>query len=381
MRHPLARAGLALTTAMGVALAASGCFAGSDSSSSGNENAPAANVAEGSQISDERCQKNKDAGKIVYLTGYQYQASASILEYIAADKLGYFKALCLDVEIQPGTGDSMGNARMVAAGQVQVTPISLQEIIGARVEGEGSKIVGISAYSSSGLDVLMTNKDVNNLTQLEGKILGHKGKVPTSVEAMLKKAGVKYDAVQQVKVGYDATVLPRGEVQALTGFISNEPNQLAAQNKDVTVWRPFTFGIPSSIGGMAANPDFVTKHPTAAQDFMRAGFHAYEYCADDAKVSECVGYATEAAGGASDAYDPKHQEKIWKTEVAEIEATRTKTVALGALDLGHISSLVTFLKEANAMPASVTEETAKTYFDTSVVEGLYDADQLIWPAP
>ena len=89
----------------------------------------------GSAISAERCALNEDAGQVTFLTGYQYQASASILEILAAGELGYFSDLCLDVEIQPGTGDTGQNTQLVASDQVQFTSVSQQDLLTARDNG------------------------------------------------------------------------------------------------------------------------------------------------------------------------------------------------------------------------------------------------------
>ncbi len=189
-RYRLTRSALvAAVLVLGVA----GCGSGSDDSSSAG--------SAGSAISAKRCAENKAAGKITYLSGYQFQSSVSILEYIAAAKLGYFKDLCLTVDLKPGSGDTAQNTKLLAGGQATVSAISEQDLIQA--QANGIDIKGISSYSNAGLDILMTNKDITDLTQLDGKVLGHKGYVPAAVEAMLVKAGVNWDSLKLVKEGYD----------------------------------------------------------------------------------------------------------------------------------------------------------------------------------
>ena len=52
-----------------------------------------------SGISPERCEANKKAGSITYLTGYDYAAAAGIIDVVVADQLGYFKKMCLSRHI------------------------------------------------------------------------------------------------------------------------------------------------------------------------------------------------------------------------------------------------------------------------------------------
>ena len=352
-------------------LGVAGCGSGSDDSSSAG--------SAGSAISAKRCAENKAAGKITYLSGYQFQSSVSILEYIAAAKLGYFKDLCLTVDLKPGSGDTAQNTKLLAGGQATVSAISEQDLIQA--QANGIDIKGISSYSNAGLDILMTNKDITDLTQLDGKVVGHKGYVPAAVEAMLVKAGVKWDSLKLVKEGYDPSVLPRkqGGLEALTGFISNEPNQLKAAGKDVTVWKPVDYKIPSSIGAMAVNPAFAKAHPHAVEDVLRAALHAYAYCsASEAHISECVGYAAKLSGPT---YDKKLNATIWKTETQVVKENPTPGQPLGGIDTDNVTQLVAMLHQFKIVPSSVTATKAAGWFDTSFVKDIYGGDKLVWPAP
>ncbi|WP_405717405.1 ABC transporter substrate-binding protein [Streptomyces sp. NBC_01537] len=371
MQSRLIRSGLASLTAVVLTAGVAGCGSNSsDSTSTGSE---------GSAISAERCAENKAAGKITYLSGYQYQSSVSILEYIAAAKLGYFKDLCLDVALKPGTGDTAQNTKLLASGQATVSPVSEQDVIQARANG--IDITGVSSYSNAGLEILMTNKDITRLTQLDGKVVGHKGYVPATVEAMMVKAGVTWDSLKLVKEGYDPSVLPRrqGGLEALTGFVSNEPNQLRAAGDDVTVWKPVDYGVPSSLGAMAVNPAVAKAHPHAVEDILRAALHAYDYCSSSEKhITECVGYAGQLSGPT---YDKKLNTAIWKTETQVVKDNPTPGQPLGSIDLDNVAGLVGMLHQFRIVPDSVTADQAKGWFDASFVKDVYAADKLVWPAP
>jgi putative hydroxymethylpyrimidine transport system substrate-binding protein len=370
MQHRRLKAGLAAVATVALTLALAACSTGSSPANAGSS---------GSAISAKRCAENKAAGPITYLSGYQYQSSASILEYIAASQLGYFKDLCLDVQLKPGSGDTAQNTKLLASGQATISAVAQQDLIQARANG--IDITGISSYSNAGLDILMTNKDITKLTQLDGKLVGNKGYVPASVEAMMVKAGVDWKSLQQVKEGYDPTVLTRkqGGLEALTGFISNEPNVLKAAGHPVTVWQPVKYGIPSSLGAMAINPAFAKAHPTAVEDLLRAALHAYAYCsASDAKTQQCVGYAAALSGAT---YDKKLNATIWKTETKVVADNPTPGQPLGGLDPENVTKLVDMLHQFDIVPSSVTSTTAASWFDDSYIKSIYKGDTLVWPAP
>lgn len=367
-RYRLTRSTLvAAVLVLGVA----GCGSGSDDSTSAG--------SAGSAISAKRCAENKAAGKITYLSGYQFQSSVSILEYIAAAKLGYFKDLCLTVDLKPGSGDTAQNTKLLAGGQATVSAISEQDLIQA--QANGIDIKGISSYSNAGLDILMTNKDITDLTQLDGKVVGHKGYVPATVEAMLVKAGVKWDSLKLVKEGYDPRCCRASRVASKRspGSSRTSPTSSRRPSKDVTVWKPVDYKIPSSIGAMAVNPAFAKAHPHAVEDILRAALHAYAYCsASEAHISECVGYAAKLSGPT---YDKKLNATIWKTETQVVKENPTPGQPLGGIDSANVTQLVAMLHQFRIVPSSVTAAKATGWFDTSFVKDIYSGDKLVWPAP
>jgi NitT/TauT family transport system substrate-binding protein len=329
----------------------------------------------GSAVSAQRCDQNKAAGKVTFLTGYYYQASTSILEALAAQKLGYFNDLCLDVDIQPGPGDTSQNAKLVASGKVQVTGLAEQDVIQSNLNGLG--ITGLSSYSDAGLDVLMTPPDVSDLTQLDGKTVGEKGWVPLAVQAMMEKAGVDWKSLKLVKVGYDPTILPRGQVDALTGFVSNEPMALEAAGHPVKVWQPAGFGVPSSLGSFAANPAFVKSHPTAVQDFLRAVFKAYQYCAQPGNVKRCIGFDGEYAGPQQ--FDPAHEAAVWTTEV-KVAKDHPLPGKWGGVDLANVRKLAGLISQYGGQQVSAAQ--AVKDFEPSFADSVVDAKgRVVWPAP
>jgi ABC-type nitrate/sulfonate/bicarbonate transport system substrate-binding protein len=323
-------------------------------------------------ISDQRCAANEAAGPITFLTGYFYQASAYILNTVSAEDLGYFDALCLDVEVRPGTGDTGENAQLLASGQVTFTGVSEQNLIQAR--DNGIDIVGISTLSNVGLEVLMTDPEITDLRQLDGTTLGQKGDMPPAVEAMLTDAGTDVSSIRQVVVGFDPTILPRGQVDSLTGFISNEPNLLKVQGYDVTVWRPFDFGVPSSLGTIAVNPGFAAANPTAVADFMRASLHALEYCDDN--TEECVEFAAVRSG---EGYDSEHNARIWRTESELVAQNQPAERPLGLVDTANVEAISEFLVDTGQIATAPAD--VSSYFDNSFVESIYEGTTLIWPAP
>ena len=367
LRHTVAALGAAVLVA---SLSACG---GSDDKSSASPSSPSA-------ISTERCDANKAAGPITYMSGYYWQASASILEVIAADQLGYYKDLCLDVALQPGSGDTTVNAKLVQSGKVQIGPLSEQDILTSNAStlanGGTPKVLGVSSYSNAGLDVVITEPSITDLKQIEGTTLGYKGWVPVSVSAMLDKLKVDMGKVKQVKVGYDPTILPRGQVQALTGFVSNEPNLLKDQGDEVTVWQPSDYGVAGSVGSFAVNADWAKAHPGTVEDFLRATFKAFHYCAEADHIAECIDLQQKQGNDPGD--DKKHETDVWTTE-ATLVAENPLPGKWGSVDPANVTSLV---GDVNTYAGSkIDDQVAQTWFTNDYAHAVVgDDNKVIWPA-
>lgn len=321
-------------------------------------------------IDQERCDTNREAGPITFVTGYHYQASVTQLEVVAAEAMGLFDSLCLDVTIQPGNGDLMGNAQLVSAGTAHFTAMSNEAEV-LQADARDHRIVGLATYGHVPIATLLTGTDVKDLTDLEGGTLGHQSLLPAPLEAMLVAADVDLDSIEQVEAGYDPGVLPRGQVQALTGFRSNEPHRLDAMGEEYTQWLPEDFGVVGSFGVMVASPEWTEEHPTATEDFLRAVGRAFDHCSEEAE--ECVGYAADLdlAG-----YDTEHNLQVWDTERDLVASSTPEGEPRGFVELE-----LTEREGETLLDNGELDEIPDLgpLFDTRYLEAVHDGGDPIWP--
>ncbi|NAZ76436.1 ABC transporter substrate-binding protein [Kineococcus sp. T13] len=363
-----------LRTALALGATAALLLAGC-SGSDGDGGTAAPGEGRGSAVSAERCAANEAAGRITYVTGYQYQASASILDPIAAQALGYFDALCLDVQIQPGTGETAQNAQLVAAGTAQISSMSGNSDVLVNV-ANGVDVKAVALFGHVPIATLMTGPGITDLKQLEGTTLGQKGALPVAIEGMLRAADVDVDAITQVVVGFDPTVLVRGQVQSLTGYKSNEPLTLAALGEEVTQWNPEDRGVPGSIATTIVNPGFLAEHRGAVEDFLRAQLKAYRYCeASEEQAAECVGHAAEQAQAG---YDTEHNVQVWRTEARLVDDSLPAGQVLGQIDEASVRTEGDFLVRMGQVPAAPDPA---SLVDADLVPSLYADGDLVWPVP
>ncbi|WP_026127926.1 ABC transporter substrate-binding protein [Nocardiopsis lucentensis] len=322
-------------------------------------------------IDDERCATNRAAGTVTYITGYRYQASVSILEAIAADALGYFDAVCLDVKIVPGTGDTFGNAATVADGDAEFTSMGNEgEILQAHEQG--TDVIGVATYGHVPIATLLTGPDVEDLSDLEGVTVGHKGALPPPIAAMLVSEGVDLESLDLVQVGYDPSILPEGEVDALTAYRSNEPFLLDAMDARFIEWLPGQYGVVGSFGVMAAGPEYAEENPTVVEDFLRALSYAFEYCQGD--VRGCVEFASELEEEQD--YDVEHNQRIWEAEYELVTTYTTEGDPLGSIDLIRTQDEATVLLE-NSQLEEIPD--LEPLFAPEYLESVHPAGEVSWP--
>ena len=198
-------------------------------------------------ISQADCERNRDAGTITYISGYGYSASAGQLDVFLAKELGYFDALCLDVEINASGANGQ---QLVAAGQAQFTALgSASDVMLAAANSRN--LTAVATYGSVSPFSIFANEAVKSLNDLEGKKLGYFINLTPIASAMLDNAGVDVDKVELIKMtNYDPTVVTRGQVDAIVGYASHQPESLRAQGLPFAEFLPADEGVEGTYNVM-----------------------------------------------------------------------------------------------------------------------------------
>ncbi|HSP27360.1 MAG TPA: ABC transporter substrate-binding protein, partial [Ilumatobacteraceae bacterium] len=234
--------------------------------------ASGSDVTAGEAFPDERCAANEAAGTITYLTGFDFAATASIIDVIVADANGYYDDLCLDVEITPSF--STANYPLVAENDAQfASGGSFSEVV-AFADANDTDFVVLAVEGPTAIDSLILKPGVAaELGDLAGSTIGVKGKLPPSVAAMLATAGlVENEDYETVLLdGFDPTAhIAIESIDGFPGYKSNEPGALERAGVDFDLFDPLDYDIPGSFGVIYGNQQFIEDHPSAAEDFMRA---------------------------------------------------------------------------------------------------------------
>lgn len=288
-RRRRGRTGLALC----LALVAIGGACGSDDSG----DAVASTAPPTDLTGDARCEANKAAGTITFTTGYGFFPSVSVFDVITADQKGYFDEMCLDVDVQPSLpGEALV---LLTADKIQFSANSFGSI--AKGYEQGADIMTLLNYGWKPINVLIVPEDspIKEPADFKGTTIATtNGDVGVPIQSMLGTAGlVQGEDYTPLAAGYDPFVIEQDGIAGLAGYRSNNPDTLARAGVTTRLIKPEDYGVQASFGAIVASGRFVRDHPTAAEDFIRAVLHGWEYAIQPANADEVVGFSQTLTEG------------------------------------------------------------------------------------
>ncbi len=154
-----------------------------------------------------------------------------------------------------------------------------------------------------------------------------KGKLPPSIKAMLAKAGmIEGKDYKTVGIeGFDPLVhIKLPGLAGFPGYKSNEPGTLERAGIPFTLFDPSKDGIPGSFGVIYTNAGFVTDHPTAAQDFVRASMRGMEDALADPNAAAQAAVDLINANGNQNFLSPEGEQFRWTTESGLVSSSRPR---------------------------------------------------------
>ena len=329
-------------------------------------------------ISPQRCDQNKKAGKLTYLTSFDFSASVSILDVIVAKDKGFFEKMCLDVDIKPGQAPA--NEQQVASGAAQFSSGgSFGEIVNTNVQSN-TNIVALVQYGKTAIEELLVKPDsgIKQITDLKGKTMGVKGDIPYSIQTMLGKFDVKRSDFKELALNtYDPVEHFGLALDALPVYKSNEPAKLDAKGIKYVVFNPLDYDIPSSFGMLYTSNSFLNDHPSAAQDFARAAIHGFEYAQEHPEEAVKLSVDRINANGNKAYLSVEGETYRWQIESKIVKDSTPKDQPIGAIDTAKAEAEIAALTKAGVFK---TKPEIGSMMAPGVVEGIYDGLVLIWPS-
>ena len=338
-------------------------------------------VTAGAAFPEARCAANRDAGTISYLTGFDYAATASIVEVLVADAKGYFDELCLDVDV--AASFSTANYPLVAADDAQFSSAGSFSELASFAEVNDADLVALAVDGRVAIDSLMVKPGFDRLEELAGTTIGVKGKLPPSVAAMLAGVGLvegtDFDTL--LLEGFDPVAhFEIGDISAVPGWKSNEPGALERAGIPFTLYDPAEFDIPGSFGLIYTNRTFLDEHPTAAEDFMRATIRGLADAIAEPDEAAAIAVELINGNGNPNFLSPEGEAFRWATDARLITDTTPAGSFPGVPDIDHLTAEIAAYAEVGVY-GDAAAPAVDGRVDPDLLAGLYDADgSVIWPS-
>ncbi len=202
---------------------------------------------------------------------------AQFAGFYVAQQNSYYKAVGLDVNIQPG-GPDFPAVQMVTGGNEQFGVTGADQILIAR--SKGVPVVALAVIYRRNPFVLfsLAKSGIKTPADFAGKTVGVKigGNEELIYRAVLAKAGIDTSKLTEMPVKFDITPLLTGTVDVWPGYLINEV--LAAKEKgfDVNVIYPADFGIDFYADTLFTTEKMLKEKPEVVRHFVAATLKGWD---------------------------------------------------------------------------------------------------------
>jgi ABC-type nitrate/sulfonate/bicarbonate transport system substrate-binding protein len=201
--------------------------------------------------------------------------------YVADDKK-YYTNNGLRVQIDAG-GVDFPAVQLVERGAADFGVTGADQILLARAKGIPVVAVAVIYRKSPFLYFALESSNVKTLQDFVGKRVGVKlgGNEELTYRAMLAKAGIRREQIDEVPVKYDMTPLFTNQVVAWPGYSINEPIVAEEQGKKVTRIWPTDYGVNLYADTLFTTEAMIRDHPETVRQFVDASLRGWNDAASD----------------------------------------------------------------------------------------------------
>lgn len=190
--------------------------------------------------------------------------------YMAQEK-GLYKAVGLDVNIQPG-GPDFPAVQMVTGGNEQFGVTGADQILIARSKGVPVVALAVIYRRSPFVLFSLTKSGIKTPADYVGKKIGVKigGNEELIYRAVLAKAGIDPSKLTEMPIKFDLTPLLSGDIDVWPGYLINEV--LAAKEKgfDVNIVYPGDYGVDLYADTLFTTETMLKDKPGVVKEFVAA---------------------------------------------------------------------------------------------------------------
>ncbi|GAA6173434.1 ABC transporter substrate-binding protein [Colwellia sp. KU-HH00111] len=267
--------------------------------------------------------------------------------YYAAKEQGYYAEAGFDVTILP-LDQSTTPTDAVLNGQADYGIIGSSIILDRM---RGIPLVAVAAVFQHSPLVLITRTDDQLLGPYELKnkrIMYRKGYDDATLIAMFTQLNINESDYQHVPHSFDPNALATGEVDAISGYLTDQPFYYQKAGVNIQVINPMNYGIDFYDDILFTSEELIHRDPDRVNQFVKASMKGWKYAlAHKAELIELI----------QTKYDSNKPLANLKFEAEQTE----KMILPNLVDIGHISSsrfrrIADIYKQLGFVPLDATFE-------------------------
>ena len=195
---------------------------------------------------------------------------------IAAKHLGYFADEKIDFAIQPG-GPNIDGVAIVASGRYEVGQVSSSpSLMLAASQSIPVVCFAVGAQEHPYAYFSLPRAPIHTPQDMIGRKIGVQATGQILLTALLRKNGIPEDKVEKVIVGSSMTPLLTGQVDAITGWVTNT-TALKVLGPDYITMRMWDHGVRLYGLPYYTTADFLKASPDVLAGFLRATGRGWAY--------------------------------------------------------------------------------------------------------
>jgi NitT/TauT family transport system substrate-binding protein len=195
---------------------------------------------------------------------------------VVAKRLGYFEEEKIDFAIQPG-GPNIDGVAIVASGRCEVGQVSSSpSLMLAASQGIPVVCFAVGAQQHPYAYFSLPRAPIHTPQDMIGRKIGVQATGQILLTALLRKNGIPEDKVEKVIIGSSMTPLLTGQVDAITGWVTNT-TALKVLGPDYITMRMWDHGVRLYGLPYYTTADFLKNKPDALAGFLRAAGRGWAY--------------------------------------------------------------------------------------------------------
>lgn len=199
--------------------------------------------------------------------------------YFAGVERGFFKKHGLDPTFNSG-GPNMDPIANVASGQSVLGDRPIGPIIVAREKGIPIKVIGTVFQKSPYSIISLASKPIRTLQDLKGKTIMVAASGRPLMINLIREAGLDPRSVNIVPSAPDPSALVSGQIDAYTGYSTNQGVQLQLRGVDIHIIHVHDLGMPETAGTLYGREDSLAANRDLVVRFLRGAREGWQWALD-----------------------------------------------------------------------------------------------------